>query len=88
MAFGRKSIASVFTDEVQVQTLTASVMIILSVANLFDGLQCYCQGPIRALGLQSKAAFIALGCYYIVSIPLAAIFAFWCGWSVYGLWGG
>ena len=23
-----------------------------------------------------------------MSIPLAAIFAFWCGWSVYGLWGG
>ena len=23
-----------------------------------------------------------------MSIPLAAIFAFWCDWSVYGLWGG
>ena len=48
----------------------------------------YCQGPVRALGLQREAALFAVGCYYTFSIPLAAIFAFWCGWSVHGLWGG
>ena len=68
--------------------MTASVMIILSVAILFDGLMCYCQGPVRALGLQSKGACISLSSYYIVSVPLAAIFAFWCDWKIYGLWSG
>ena len=40
------------------------------------------------MGLQSKAAILGLCCLYIVSLPLAIIFAFVCQWSVYGLFGG
>ena len=88
MGFGRKIIASVFTDDIKVQNMTASVLIVLSVTILFDGLMCYSQGPVKALGLQSKGACISLASFYIVSVPFAAIFAFWCDWNIYGLWIG
>ena len=55
---------------------------------MFDGMLAYSQGPVRALGLQRAAALIGIACYYIFSIPLAAIFAFWVRWSIHGLWGG
>ena len=79
--FGRVGITTLFTNEPRVHALTVKVMPILSLQYLFDGLQGYCQGPIRALGLQRKAAFIAVGCYYILSVPLAAIFGFVFDWS-------
>ena len=31
---------------------------------------------------------MGLGCHYIISLPCALIFAFFCKWSVYGLWIG
>ena len=68
--------------------LTVKVMPILAVLHLADGLQGYSQGQIRALGLQRKAAFIAIASYYIIAIPLAYILGFVFKWSVIGLWVG
>ena len=55
---------------------------------LFDGLQCYLQGPIRAMGLQQIASYFAIGCYYIVAIPVACILGFWADLGILGLQGG
>ena len=49
--FGRQGITDLFTNVPAVNALTVTVMPILAVQYLFDGLQGYCQGPIRALGL-------------------------------------
>ena len=57
--------------------MTANVFIVLSVAIIFDGMQYVFQAPIRALGMQNKAAHLALACSYLVGIPLATFLAFW-----------
>ena len=46
------------------------------------------QGCIRALGLQTKASIIAICCYYIISIPAAALLTFVGGFGNMGLWYG
>ena len=44
------------------------------------------QGVIRALNAQQKASYIALGAFYLVSIPLACVLVFVSGMGVAGLW--
>ena len=48
--FGRNLIASLFTSNIEVQELSASLLMIVSVNYLFDGMQGYLGGPVRALG--------------------------------------
>ena len=55
---------------------------------LADGIAGYLAGPIRALGLQKKASYIALICYWLIGIPLSCFLAFKCDWGVTGLLSG
>lgn len=52
---------------------------------MFDGMQCFLQGLIRAMGLQKIASFFAIGSYYIVAIPAACMLSFWADYGVVGL---
>ena len=65
-----------------------SLMLIMCLAALFDESQGYLQGPLRALGLQTKAAVLCIISYWIFALPLAAVFAFKMEKGVFGLWYG
>ena len=43
------------------------------------------QGPIRAMGLQNKASYWAIGTYYLIGIPISCILAIWKDYGVLGL---
>lgn len=45
-------------------------------------------GIIRGIGLQTKGFIIALVCYYVVGIPLAAVLAFLTQLGLTGTWVG
>ena len=77
-----------YTNEPDVYKLSTKVLPYLVLVHLFNGIQAHIQGPIRALGLHNKNVIIAVACYYIISMPLAVIFAFLCEWSCIGLWTG
>ena len=68
--------------------MTAKVIPISLLFFLADGVQVYLSGVIRALGVQRKAAFLSLFCFYFISIPMSVVFAFWTQWGVIGLWIG
>ena len=55
---------------------------------LADGIAGYLAGPIRALGLQKKASYLALICYWLIGIPLSCVLAFKLDWGVTGLLSG
>ena len=61
------------------------ILVLLSFATLFDGSQGYMQGPIRAMGLQQIASYCAIGCYYVIGLPLAWLIAFKLNVGVIGL---
>ena len=78
-------IVGLFTKEAEIYELTVSVIPIVALKYVWDGLQAYAQGIIRALGLQNPAAIIALISAYLIQIPLACLFAFKLDMGVAGL---
>ena len=79
-----------FTEEAEVKALILKGLIICVVCNFFiDAPLMPISGCVRALGIQSKAAIVNIVTYYIVSIPLAWVFAFVVnGLGIVGLWLG
>ena len=61
------------------------VFIIVAVMFLFDGGQCFLQGPIRAMGLQKKGSYYAIACYWIVGVPLSSLLGVWKDFGCLGL---
>ena len=45
-------------------------------------------GVVRALGTQNYISIVSIVCYYLVSIPMAAVLAFKADWGIEGLWAG
>jgi len=81
----RNQIAEFFTEDETVVHQTSMLLIVGAVVFLFDGVQQYLQGMIRALGLQDIASYIALSLFWGLGIPLAALCAFYFEWDVLGL---
>ena len=81
----REAIMSVYTNDPTVQAICIQVFLLIAVNFLFDGIQGYLQGPIRAMGLQKRASYFAIACYYIVGIPLAWFLAMKRDLGVLGL---
>lgn len=63
----------------------APVLMLMSFNFLFRGMQGFLQGPIRAMGLQKIASYIAIGSFYILGIPIACLLACWKDYGVIGL---
>ena len=84
----RRSIVAFFTADEGVQAMVARCLIMTSCMAFFDAIQGYLQGPIRAMGLQKWASFFAIGCYYILALPLGCSLGFWADFDLLGLQGG
>nr|QBM79467.1 MATE37 [Rehmannia glutinosa] len=77
-----------YSNEIEVVTYVATMMPILAASNFMDGLQCVLSGTVRGCGWQKIGAFINLGSYYIVGIPVAILLAFVLHIGGKGLWLG
>ncbi|CAA0813463.1 MATE efflux family protein [Striga hermonthica] len=77
-----------YSNEVKVVTYVATMMPILALSNFMDGLQSVLSGIVRGSGWQKIGAFINLGSYYLVGIPVAILLAFVLHIGGKGLWLG
>lgn len=77
-----------YSNEVEVVQYVATMMPILAASNFMDGLQCVLSGSVRGCGWQEIGAYINLGSYYLVGIPLAVVLAFILRVGGKGLWFG
>lgn len=84
----RKNIVSLFTKDETIIDMTEKVLILVACMLLTDGMQGYLSGPIRALGLQQKASYVAIACHWLVAIPLAAALGIWQEMGPMGLMAG
>ena len=85
MFFSSSQIANLFTHDKDVLQITIRIIQFVAVLYVVDALQVYLCGPIRALGIQNKAANIAMGALWFFGIPLACLLAFKCDLGVMGL---
>lgn len=65
-----------------------SCMWVLLIYIFFDTIHGVQSGIIRGLGRQSYGSIYTMFCYYILGLPLAAIFAFKLDMGITGLWLG
>uniref|UniRef100_A0A0E0G6N9 Protein DETOXIFICATION n=1 Tax=Oryza nivara TaxID=4536 RepID=A0A0E0G6N9_ORYNI len=77
-----------YSDEEEVVTYVAKMMLVIAVSNFFDGIQCVLSGVARGCGWQKIGACVNLGAYYLVGIPSAYLIAFVLHVGGMGLWLG
>ncbi|XP_074316582.1 protein DETOXIFICATION 16-like [Silene latifolia] len=77
-----------YSNEKEVIRYVAIMLPILAASNFLDGIQSVLSGIARGCGWQKIGAYINLGSYYIVGIPLAIFLAFILHMGGKGLWLG
>jgi MATE family multidrug resistance protein len=68
--------------------MTAHVMPLVALFQVFDGLGVVTGGILRAKGQQNVGAVLNLAGYYIIGIPVGLVLAFHASMGIYGLWTG
>ncbi|KAJ6375858.1 hypothetical protein OIU77_000761 [Salix suchowensis] len=77
-----------YSNEIQVVKYVAVMLPVVATSNFLDGLQCVLSGVARGCGWQKIGAYINLGSYYLVGIPIAILLAFVFHVGGKGLWLG
>ncbi|KZT68931.1 MATE efflux family protein [Daedalea quercina L-15889] len=84
----RKSWAHLFNDDPEVVELVASILPIVALFQVFDGLSGVTGGILRAIGKQFTGALLNLSAYYVIGIPFGLWLTFWRDMHLHGLWVG
>jgi multidrug resistance protein, MATE family len=84
----RYQIPSLFTKDPEVIEIVASVMPVVSIMQVFDGLSAVAHGLLRGIGRQEFGGYANLACYYLLALPLSFGTGFGLDWKLSGLWFG
>jgi MATE family multidrug resistance protein len=84
----RELLPRLYTNDVEVIALAASIMPIAAAFQIFDGTQAVGGGVLRGLGATRPAAVFNLVGYYVVALPLCVLAAETGGMGLQGLWWG
>ncbi len=84
----REWLPRLFTNDVEVIALAASVMPIAAAFQIFDGTQVVGGGVLRGVGATRPAAVFNFVGYYLLALPLAVLAAEAGGMGLRGLWWG
>ncbi|KAL6995620.1 Protein DETOXIFICATION 33 [Sarracenia purpurea var. burkii] len=77
-----------FTSSVAVANETTKLGIMLGFTVLLNSLQPVLSGVAIGAGWQWLVAYINIGCYYVVGLPIAILLGFTFDLGVLGIWGG
>ncbi|KAF0686088.1 Aste57867_22053 [Aphanomyces stellatus] len=86
--FGQNTLPAAFTSDVAIQERAGRAMVAVIPLYVVCACTSVVQGVLWAVDKQDIANYINAGGYYVVGIPLAAIFGFTLNWSIEGLWTG
>jgi multidrug resistance protein, MATE family len=86
--FFGKWMASLFTDDGPVIDLTASLLVIVGIFQIFDGLQVGSSAMLRGLQDTRVPALMGFVSYWIVGLPVSAGLAFGLHMRARGVWWG
>jgi len=84
--FFRNQMGYVFTDSAEVASLVSACILPLMFYQFGDGLQCNYANALRGLSHVRPMMYIAFVAFFIVSLPLAYIFAFILSGGLVGIW--
>ncbi|GMY28807.1 protein DETOXIFICATION 27-like [Fagus crenata] len=81
-------IAYLFTSSTDVLEAVDKLSVLLAITILLNSVQPVLSGVAVGSGWQAWVAYINLGCYYIVGLPLGFLMGWVFNFGVMGLWGG
>ncbi|KAN0045442.1 hypothetical protein ACTA71_005820 [Dictyostelium dimigraforme] len=84
----RHVIGYIYSDSEDVVQTVARILPIAALFQIFDGGQTIFQGVVRGMGRVITGALCNFIAFYVISIPLSAVFAFPLDKGVEGLWWG
>ena len=85
---GGRWIASCFTTDPAVLALTAQLLVLAGVFQIFDGIQIVSTGGLRGFADARVPLLIAFVAYWIVALPASYLCAFKAGFGAPGIWMG
>jgi MATE family multidrug resistance protein len=86
--FLNDELAGLFIDEPAVRRAAASLLIVAGAFQFCDSMQIIAAGALRGLDDVKTPAWLALGAYWVVSIPAGWLLAYPAGLGVTGMWWG
>ncbi|KAK2370220.1 Protein DETOXIFICATION 40 [Trifolium repens] len=84
----RDVISYVFTEGEVVAAAVSDLCPLLSLSLVLNGIQPVLSGVAVGCGWQAFVAYVNVGCYYIVGIPLGAVLGFYFNFGAKGIWLG
>ncbi|MDQ2702295.1 MAG: MATE family efflux transporter [Pseudomonadota bacterium] len=85
---GNDMVAAVYTDDVAVASLAASLLLYAAAFQFPDGIQVVSAGALRGLGDTRVPMILAALAYWGIGMPLGAGLGLYLGWGPQGMWTG
>ncbi|XVF42752.1 hypothetical protein PTKIN_Ptkin01aG0389400 [Pterospermum kingtungense] len=84
----RNQISYLFTTDEEVAEAVSSLSILFAFSILLNSVQPVLSGIATGAGLQSMVAYVNLGCYYVIGVPMGILLGYVANLQVKGLWIG
>ncbi|KAM0952254.1 putative multi antimicrobial extrusion protein [Dioscorea sansibarensis] len=84
----RDVISYAFTEGETVAHAVSDLCPLLAITLILNGIQPVLSGVAVGCGWQAFVAYVNVGCYYFVGVPLGSLLGFKFGLGAKGLWGG
>ena len=82
----RNHLGLLFTDNAEVVTIVAQLVIPFVIYQFGDGMQCNYSNALRGISDVKMVTLYAFVAYFLVSIPSAYVFGFILDWGIMGIW--
>ncbi|KAI5457514.1 mate-domain-containing protein [Mariannaea sp. PMI_226] len=84
----REQIPRVFTNDDEVISIAAKVILVCAIMQIFDAMAAVSHGLLRGIGRQAIGGYANLFSYYIIALPISLSTSFALDWKLAGLWTG
>lgn len=84
----RNQLPYIFTEDVEVVKLSASLLFIAAIFQLSDGTQCVALGILRGINDTKIPTIVTLIAYWVIGLPLGYYLGFIAGYKAMGVWIG
>lgn len=84
----RDVISYAFTDGEQVAHAVSELSSLLAASLMLNGIQPVLSGVAVGCGWQAFVAYVNVGCYYVVGIPVGVLLGFYFNLGAKGIWSG
>ncbi|KAL5730783.1 Protein DETOXIFICATION 40 [Ranunculus cassubicifolius] len=84
----RHVISYAFTEGEVVANAVSELTPLLAITLILNGIQPVLSGVAVGCGWQAFVAYVNVGCYYVVGVPLGVLFGFYFDFGAKGIWSG